>query len=185
MEDVYGQDQERDSVTDSGISSILAEEIKQTQENHKLIASQYLACQDWRSGFPWDHEIGRVNTQIFKNKSFLNRQREIINAVKAKRDTIALIPTGHGKSLTFQLPAVTDSGITFVIMPLLSLIEDQVQKLKDIGVEAVFVHGSNDIGDTLSKLRSGDHKERLFYVTPEQLMNNDALQSIMRHLYDK
>jgi len=122
---------------------------------------------------------------VFKNKKFLNRQREIINAVKAKRDTIALIPTGHGKSLTFQLPAITDKGITFVIMPLLSLIEDQVNKLSQLGIKTVFIHSTNNISDILKRLRSDEHEEKIFFMTPEQLMNNEALQSIMKNLYER
>jgi RecQ family ATP-dependent DNA helicase len=120
---------------------------------------------------------------VFKNEKFLNVQRQVINAVKAKRDVIALIPTGHGKSLTFQLPAIMDKGISIVIMPLLSLIEDQVQKMKELNIEAIFVHPSNDIKDILSKLKRRLHKAKLFFITPEQLMQNGAFQNILKDLY--
>lgn len=123
-----------ESGNEDEIVDLLEEEIKETQEKEKLEFNRYFEVEDWTKGFEWDQEIDRVNTEVFKNEIFLNRQREIINATKAKRDTIALIPTGHGKSLTFQLPSVTDKGISIVIMPLLSLIEDQVQKLKELGV---------------------------------------------------
>ena len=78
----------------------------------------------WYEGFPWDKEIEIANQQIFSNQEFRIKQKEIINATKSKWDVIALIPTGGGKSLTFQLAAVTEQGITVVIMPLLSLIQD-------------------------------------------------------------
>ena len=61
---------------------------------------------------------------MFKNHGFKQNQREIINATKSGQDVIGLIPTGGGKSLTFQLSAYTDTGVTFVVMPLISLIED-------------------------------------------------------------
>ena len=84
----------------------------------------------WVSGFEWDEEIDIVNLEVFGNKTFWEKQREIINATKSKRDVIALIPTGGGKSLTFQLAAVTENGVTIVIMPLISLIEDQISQMK-------------------------------------------------------
>ena len=89
---------------------------------------------DWLKGFSWDAEIDRVNRDVFKNQSFREKQREVINATKSKRDVIALIPTGGGKSLTFQLSAVTEKGVTIVIMPLLSLINDQVMQMEELGV---------------------------------------------------
>lgn len=67
-----------------------------------------------------------ANREIFGNKDFRENQREIINCTKSKKDVLALIPTGGGKSLTFQLSAVIDEGVTFVVMPLLSLIEDNL-----------------------------------------------------------
>jgi superfamily II DNA helicase RecQ len=72
--------------------------------------------------FPWDKQVEDANKMIFGNTDFRECQREIINATKSGRDALALIPTGGGKSLTFQLSAVTDQGVTFVVMPLLSLI---------------------------------------------------------------
>ena len=173
------------SESEAEMNDILEEEIKETQEKKLLQSNKYLECINWDNGFPWDDEIDRVNREVFHNATFLNRQREIINAVKAKRDTIGLIPTGHGKSLTFQLPAITDKGITIVIMPLLSLIEDQVQKLKDLGVDAVFIHSSNNMSDILSQLKMSLYNAHLFFVTPEQLMNNEILMKILQELYSR
>ena len=67
-----------------------------------------------------------MNKTVFKNTAFRENQREIINATMSGKDVIALIPTGGGKSLTFQLSAKIESGVTIVIMPLLSLIEDNL-----------------------------------------------------------
>ena len=171
--------------SDDNFDERLEEEIKETQEKMKLQINQYINWTSWEKGFPWDEEIEKVNHDVFHNYSFKNWQREIINAVKAKRDTIALIPTGHGKSLTFQLPAVMDQGVSIIIMPLLSLIEDQVQKLKVLNIEAVFIHSSNDMSEILKSLKNRSQKAKLFFVTPEQLMNNEALQSVLSELYKR
>ena len=77
-----------------------------------------------------------ANKEIFGNEAFRENQREIINATKSGKSVLALIPTGGGKSLTFQLSAVTDQGVTFVIMPLLSLIEDNLQFVEELGIPA-------------------------------------------------
>lgn len=91
--------------------------------------------QNWESGFEWDSLLDKINKNIFGNSSFRPKQREIINAMKSKYDVIALIPTGGGKSLTFQLASQTESGVTIVIMPLLSLINDQVTQMKELRIK--------------------------------------------------
>jgi superfamily II DNA helicase RecQ len=84
-----------------------------------------------------------ANKHIFNNTAFRENQREIINATKSGKNVLALIPTGGGKSLTFQLSAVTDKGVTFVIMPLLSLIEDNLSFVEDLGIPScTFSSGS-------------------------------------------
>ena len=72
----------------------------------------------------WDDLVLQLNTKVFGNQGFKESQKEVINAALSNRDVMALIPTGGGKSLTFQLPALVNAGYTFVIMPLISLIED-------------------------------------------------------------
>lgn len=98
---------------------------------------------EWQQKFEWDAQVSEANKMIFGNQDFRDCQREIINATKAKRDALALIPTGGGKSLTFQLSAVTDNGITFVFMPLLSLIEDNLNFVINLGIPAVSLSQKN------------------------------------------
>jgi superfamily II DNA helicase RecQ len=82
---------------------------------------------EWRDKeYEWDVLVNHLNVKTFGNQGFKENQKEIINAALSGRDVMALIPTGGGKSLTFQLPALINTGCTFVIMPLISLIEDQV-----------------------------------------------------------
>lgn len=92
--------------------------------------------ESWRNPFPWDQEIKDANKTIFGFESFRENQQEVINATKSGRDALALIPTGGGKSLTFQISAATEKGVTFVIMPLLSLIEDNFNYVKNLGIPA-------------------------------------------------
>ena len=94
------------------------------------------ACErtEWQHSFPWDYEVNLANETVFGNKSFRENQKEVINATKSGKDVMALIPTGGGKSLTFQLSAVTDSGVTIVVMPLLSLIEDNLNFVLGLGI---------------------------------------------------
>ena len=73
---------------------------------------------------PVIEEIEKINTVVFKNKSFRENQKEVIISSLEKNDIFVCMPTGGGKSLTFQLPAVINKGITIVFMPLISLIQD-------------------------------------------------------------
>ena len=100
----------------------------QSKEFHKKITSKIDQDErtQWQKKFHWDDLVDLCNREVFKNQSFRENQREIINCTKSGKDALALIPTGGGKSLTFQLAAITDEGVTIVVMPLLSLIEDNL-----------------------------------------------------------
>ena len=138
----------------------------------------------WQQKFRWYDEVHRINREIFGNEEFLPNQLEIINATKWRRDVIALIPTGGGKSLTFQLPSLTEIGFTIVVMPLLSLIEDQMQAMGKIGVKSFFFSGSGKhkrFLEDLSKNKLDDLK--LIYLTPEKLLSWDSLLNCLDHLY--
>ena len=97
--------------------------------NHKLAD-----LREWGRPFEWDEEINDINLRYFGHKQFRRNQREIINASLAGRDIFVCIPTGGGKSLTFQIPAIKCYGVTLVVMPLISLINDQVSFLRGVGV---------------------------------------------------
>lgn len=77
--------------------------------------------------YEWDERALQTLRTVFHHQEWRENQKEIINAVMSGKDCMGLIPTGGGKSLTFQIPAFLKKGVTFVIMPLKSLIEDQVQ----------------------------------------------------------
>lgn len=98
---------------------------------------------EWQHAFPWDEEVDLANKVIFNNEVFRENQREIINATMSGKDVLALIPTGGGKSLTFQISAITGPGVTFVVMPLLSLIEDNLNFVLNLGIKALSLSAGN------------------------------------------
>ena len=109
--------------------------------------------------------------QYFGFDSFRPRQEEIIRHALAGRDVFALLPTGGGKSLCFQLPAVMEEGLSIVISPLIALMKDQVDALQLAGIPATFLNSSLDSAETKSRLRSlyaGEY--RLLYTAPERLL---------------
>jgi ATP-dependent DNA helicase, recQ family len=104
--------------------------------------------------------------------SFRPRQEEIIMSVLDGRDTLGLLPTGGGKSLTFQVPAMVFEGITVVVTPLISLMKDQVDNLRAAGIRAVCLHSGLSRAEhrlALDRCRLG--KAKLMYVSPEKLQS--------------
>ena len=103
--------------------------------------------------------------------AFRPLQREIIEAALADQDVFALLPTGGGKSLCFQLPALLRPGLTVVVSPLIALMKDQVDQLQAAGVAATYLNSTLSADEARSRL-SGLHRDewRLLYVAPERLM---------------
>ncbi len=107
----------------------------------------------------------------FGYSAFRPLQREIIEAALADRDVFALLPTGGGKSLCFQLPALQRTGLTVVVSPLIALMKDQVDQLQAAGVAATYLNSTVDADESRSRLRGLHRGEwRLLYVAPERLM---------------
>ena len=102
--------------------------------------------------------------------AFRPLQEEIINGVLLKKDVLALLPNGGGKSLCYQVPAMVMDGLTLVISPLIALMKDQVSRLKELGISADAIYSGlryNDIDRILENARFGHTK--LLYVSPERL----------------
>ena len=119
--------------------------------------------------------------QYFGFTSFRPLQEEIIRDSLAGRDTFALLPTGGGKSLCFQLPALTHAGLTVVVSPLIALMKDQVDALQASGIAATFLNSSLAAGQGRERLRGLHNGEyRLLYVAPERLMLSGFLDDLKR-----
>jgi ATP-dependent DNA helicase RecQ len=110
----------------------------------------------------------------FGYSEFRPLQREIIQASLNGRDVFALLPTGGGKSLCFQLPALLRQGLTVVVSPLIALMKDQVDQLQAAGVAATFLNSTLDVVESRSRLRRLHGGEfRLLYAAPERLLLDD------------
>ena len=121
-----------------------------------------------------------VLKNVFGYLEFRAGQKEIIQNILAGRDTLAVMPTGGGKSLCYQIPALIFPGITIVVSPLIALMQDQVVALKEVGVNAVFLNSSleyEEYGKTVKSIKSGEAK--LIYVSPEGLAT-ERLKNIFR-----
>lgn len=114
--------------------------------------------------------------------SFRQGQEEIIGKILEGRDVLGVLPTGGGKSICYQLPALMKDGLTLVISPLISLMKDQVDALREDGIEASFINSSQNYEtyiDTLNDLRKGIIK--LLYISPERL-DNEFFREFLREI---
>ena len=125
----------------------------------------------------------------FGYESFRLNQQAAIESVLAKKDCVVLMPTGGGKSLCYQIPALLLDGLTVVISPLIALMKDQVDALKGYGIEAAFLNStqtSQEQIEVFQNIKSG--KLKLLYVAPERLLQSgnqffDFLNSINVSLF--
>lgn len=113
---------------------------------------------------------------LFGYDSFRAGQKSVIDSILAGRDAFAVMPTGAGKSVCYQIPAVLLPGITLVVSPLISLMQDQVKALNEAGVPAAFINSSlseKDYNETIRKARQGIYK--IIYIAPERLVTEGFL----------
>lgn len=108
-------------------------------------------------------------------------QREIVDSVLAGRDTLGLMPTGGGKSITFQVPALILEGVTIVVTPLISLMKDQVDNLRRRRIKAVFIHsGMTQRERTAAREKLFNGGAKFLYISPERLRNENFINELHR-----
>lgn len=119
-------------------------------------------------------QLSTLNAQLLKQywgyDSFRGIQEEIINSISENKDTLGLMPTGGGKSITFQVPTLAKDGLCLVITPLIALMKDQVQNLRKRGIKALSIYSGmsrQDIITTLENCIFGNYK--FLYISPERL----------------
>ena len=113
---------------------------------------------------------------LFGYDSFRAGQKSVIDSILAGRDAFAVMPTGAGKSVCYQIPAVLLPGITLVVSPLISLMQDQVKALNEAGVPTAFINSSlseKDYNETIRRARQGVYK--IIYIAPERLVTEGFL----------
>jgi ATP-dependent DNA helicase RecQ len=124
-------------------------------------------------------EVRAEAADRFGVRRFRPGQRELIEAALSGRDALGILPTGAGKSLCFQLPAVLLPGVTVVVSPLIALMQDQTEKLADAEVGAARLDSTRSATETRHELRSVRRGRRdLVYVTPERLADPDHLAQL-------
>src|SRR5665213_4101102 len=130
---------------------------------------------------PDENSCHRLLKRYFGFASFRPQQQEIIRAALDGRDVFALLPTGGGKSLCFQLPALMRPGLTVVISQLIALMKDQVDALQAGGIAATFLNSSLGAPESRQRLRGLHQGEyRLLYAAPERLMLSGFLSDLQK-----
>ncbi|KAF0896470.1 hypothetical protein E2562_024333 [Oryza meyeriana var. granulata] len=146
----------------------------------ETLSYEQLSCLD---------DINFANVVIFGNKSFRPLQYEACRAALDNLDTFVLMPTGGGKSLCYQLPATLHPGVTVVVCPLLSLIEDQIVALTfKFGIPSAFLNSQQTPSQSsavIQELRSGKPSFKLLYVTPERMAGNSTFIGILIGLHQR
>ena len=124
-------------------------------------------------------ELIKTLEDVFGYRSFRAGQEEVINHLMNKKKLLAVMPTGAGKSICYQLPALLFKNQTIVVSPLVALMDDQVAGLKDLGVKAERVHSGMQESDRMqiwNKFRN--KKIKILYISPESLMRNEILNAL-------
>ncbi len=118
---------------------------------------------------------------VFGFSDFRPGQEDVLAATFAGEDVLAVMPTGSGKSLLFQLPAIVRGGLTLVVSPLIALMRDQVAQLREAGVEAASLNSSSDPDERRRVARGLDERSlRLLYIAPERLLRDDMVAALSK-----
>ncbi|CAN7996798.1 unnamed protein product [Ixodes hexagonus] len=166
--------------------------IKKTEElkvKMKQIMMDELNQTDWhKSTYPWSAGVLDKLTSVFKLKSLRPTQMPAINVTMSNHDCIVIMPTGGGKSLCFQLPALLSPGITLVVSPLVSLMEDQVMALERLSYPAAMLSATTPKKKASDILNAMDNKKspiKLIYVTPEKMAKSKRFMAKLEKAYQK
>ncbi|NXY47092.1 RECQ1 helicase, partial [Ceuthmochares aereus] len=145
------------------------------------------SAESWdKKDFPWYEKIKTELQATFKLQKFRSLQLETVNAAMAGEDIFLVMPTGGGKSLCYQLPAVCSDGFTLVICPLISLMEDQLMVLEQLGVSATLLNASSSkehVKWVHTEMLNRNSQLKLIYVTPEKIAKSKMFMSKLEKAY--
>ena len=120
--------------------------------------------------------------QIFGYENFRSLQEQAIQLIYDKKDSVIIMPTGGGKSICYQIPAITLEGVTVVISPLIALMKDQVESLRSYGVKAAFINSTINYNEEQEIRRQANTGElKLLYLSPERFLSQD-IQHFLQHI---
>ncbi|KAI8066399.1 P-loop containing nucleoside triphosphate hydrolase protein [Gongronella butleri] len=141
--------------------------------------------------FPWSADVTLLARKHFGITSFRALQVPVMNAaLDNQRDVFVVLPTGGGKSLCYQLPAMIENGFTLVVSPLVSLINDQVYHLREANVPCAMLTAASDkeevkaVHDAMTSKGNGPRRFKLLYVTPEKIANSKRFMNKLSQAYD-
>ncbi|MDI0264406.1 DNA helicase RecQ [Clostridioides difficile] len=126
-----------------------------------------------------NEKLLEILSKYYGYTSFRKGQESIINSILSEKDVLAIMPTGGGKSICYQLPALILDGMTIVISPLISLMKDQVDALKTMGINAAFINSSlsnKEFNEILNNIRKNNYK--ILYIAPERLDAHEFIELI-------
>ncbi|CAK5283923.1 unnamed protein product, partial [Mycena citricolor] len=181
-------DEDADSAVDPSLSSsILRTPPAVTYTSANLAGPSQTKAKTLRRDASGSVDCWRVLTKVFGHTSYKGKQQVVVEAAACGADVFVLAPTGMGKSLCFQVPAIAEThGITLVVSPLLALMKNQVAGLreKDVTVAALTSETpAEERKEIVDDLLSGNPRNRLLYITPEKLSTSEFI-GIMDDLYD-
>ena len=129
--------------------------------------------------------------RVFGHREFRHGQKSCVEAAMSRQDVFCLMPTGGGKSLVYQLPALCCPGVAVVFSPLISLIQDQVDAMRAIGVRAAYFSAVMDesesrlLFDELRNVKGADGELKLLYLTPEKFSKSEYTRRVLKTLCDR
>ncbi|XP_071790032.1 ATP-dependent DNA helicase Q1-like [Asterias amurensis] len=141
-----------------------------------------------KSDFSWSEELHKLKKSKFGIKTLRSMQEQVINTTMSGRDCLLVMPTGAGKSLCFQLPALLKKGVTLVVSPLVALMEDQTLAMNELGVPAAMLSSSTppeQLKATNAAMLDDNAPLRLLYVTPEKIAKSKRFMAQLQKCHLK
>jgi len=140
---------------------------------------------NWQVPCQWDDAVNKALSGLFGISHFRPLQREIVNASIANKDVFVRMPTGGGKSLTYQLPPLVTERLAIIVSPLISLMQDQLMSLDELGVPCGMISSQNERNQNDETYRKLSSRELLLlYVTPELIARSGKLQRMLLDMGD-
>ncbi|KAL0101045.1 hypothetical protein PUN28_018717 [Cardiocondyla obscurior] len=166
---------------------LLTQRKEKLRDDALLKKSFSLSKKNWTSeDFAWSVQLRKALKDLFRIEKLRELQLPTINAIMSKEDVILIMPTGGGKSLCYQLPAVISKGITIVVSPLIALMEDQLHGLRKLEVKAGMLYSKADkesVKMIMTALVDKNSPIKLIYVTPEYMAKSNRFMSKLQKAY--
>ncbi|XP_076169564.1 ATP-dependent DNA helicase Q1 [Ptiloglossa arizonensis] len=167
---------------------ILIQRKEKLRDDALLRKSLSVSHKDWnKEDFTWSKDLKATLRNVFKIEKLRELQLPTMNAIMSNEDVILVMPTGGGKSLCYQLPAVISKGITIVVSPLVSLMEDQLHGLQKINVKAMMLSAKcnkENVKIIMNALVDKKSDLKLIYVTPEYMAKSNRFMSKLQKAFE-